>query len=188
MSVLRLILGVICGIAATGPMSVVMVLLHRRLPPRERYPLPPREIATKAVQQVAAPEDVDPAVRSALTWLAHFAYGGAAGALYAQGEHRLPGGPALRGPLFGLLVWMVSYFGLLPGLRVLTSAAEHPVRRSALMIAAHLVWGWFLATIYDVLFSDLLRGDTAFHASVRRHRDAQPGSEKEEGILGNLRI
>ena len=177
MRFLRLILGVICGIAATGPMSVVMVLLHRRLPPQERYPLPPREITTKAVQQLAVPEDVDPAMRSALTWLAHFAYGGAAGALYAERQRRLPGGAALRGPLFGLLVWTVSYLGLLPGLRVLRSATEHPVRRSALMIAAHLVWGGFLALIYEVLSSDLRRGDTAFHASTRRHRDTASSIE-----------
>ena len=89
MSFLRLVLGVICGIAATGPMSVVMVLLHRRLPDRERYPLPPREITMKAVGEVVEPEDLAPATRSALTWLAHFGYGGGAGALYAAAERRL---------------------------------------------------------------------------------------------------
>jgi uncharacterized membrane protein YagU involved in acid resistance len=153
-------------------MSVVMVLLHRRLPNRERYPLPPREITTKAVEQVAEPDEINPATRSALTWLAHFGYGGAAGALYAEAAQRLPGGVAVRGPLFGLLVWMVSYLGVLPGLRVLTPATEHPLRRSALMIVAHLVWGWVLATIYEVLFSDLRRESTAFHTSSRPHRDA----------------
>ena len=174
MSLLRLLLGVICGIAATGQMSVVMVLLHRRLPPQERYPLPPREITTKALEQIAEPREINPAVRSALTWLAHFAYGGAAGALYAGAERRLPGGSALRGPLFGLLVWTVSYLGLRPGLRVLTSATDQPVRRSALMIVAHLVWGWFLAVTYEVLFSDLRRVSTAFHESTRPPRDAEP--------------
>jgi hypothetical protein len=42
------------------------------------------------------------------------------------------------------------------------------------MIAAHLVWGWAIATIYHVLFSDLWRESTAFHASVRPHRDTNP--------------
>jgi uncharacterized membrane protein YagU involved in acid resistance len=173
MNLLRLLLGVICGIVATGPMSAVMVLLHRRLPERERYPLPPREITTKAVAQVAEPASIDPTMRSALTWLAHFGYGGAAGALYAEAERRLPGTASLRGPLFGLVVWAVSYFGLLPGLRVLTPVTEHPVRRSALMIVAHLVWGWCLATIYEVLFSDLRRESTAFHTSRRPHHDTE---------------
>ena len=131
MTFLRIALGFICGVVATGPMSVAMVLLHRRLPAHERYPLPPREITTKAVEQMAAPGELSSSTCSSLTSLAHFAYGGAAGALYAGSEHRLPGGAVLRGPIFGLLVWTVSYLGLLPGLRVLTPATEHPARRSA---------------------------------------------------------
>ena len=173
MTFLRLALGFICGVVATGPMSVAMVLLHRRLPARERYPLPPREITTKAVEQIVAPDDVKASTTSALTWLAHFAYGGAAGALYAGSERRLPGGSAVRGSIFGLLVWTVSYLGLLPGLRVLTPATEHPARRSALMIAAHLVWGSCVAAVFQVLFSDLWRESTAFHASQRPHLDTQ---------------
>jgi uncharacterized membrane protein YagU involved in acid resistance len=185
MSFLRLVLGVICGIAATGPMSVVMVLLHRRLPARERYPLPPREITSKAVERVVEPDEISPATRSVLTWLAHFGYGGAAGAFYAEAERRLPGRASVRGPLFGLLLWMVSYLGLLPGLRVLTPATEHPLRRNALMIAAHLVWGWFLAIFYQVLFSDLWRESTAFHASPRPHQDTEP--RIDEWVPGNYR-
>jgi uncharacterized membrane protein YagU involved in acid resistance len=172
MKLLRLILGVICGVVATGPMSVVMVLLHRRLPSRERYPLPPREITTRAVEQVTQPDEIDQSTRSALTWLAHFGYGGGAGAVYAETARRLPGAAAVRGPLFGLAVWAISYLGLLPGLRILTPATEHPLRRNVLMIAAHLVWGWTLAMIYEVLFSDLWRESAAFHASHRPHRDA----------------
>jgi uncharacterized membrane protein YagU involved in acid resistance len=174
MKLLRLVLGVICGVAATGPMSVAMVLLHRRLPARERYSLPPREITTRAVEGVAETNEIDPSTRSAITWLAHFGYGGVAGAIYAATERRLPGGVAARGPLFGLLVWTVSYLGLLPGLRILTPATEHPQRRNALMVAAHLVWGWVLGMIYQVLFSDLWREDPAFHASHRPHRDTGP--------------
>ncbi len=173
MTLLRLALGFICGVVATGPMSVAMVLLHRRLPARERYPLPPREITTKAVAQIADAGDVSASTTSALTWVAHFAYGGATGALYAGTERRLPGVPSVRGPLFGLLVWTVSYLGLLPGLGVLTPATAHPMRRSALMIAAHLVWGWCLATVFHVLFSDLWRESAAFHSSPRPPRDVQ---------------
>jgi putative membrane protein len=176
MTLLRLALGFICGVVATGPMSVAMVLLHRRLPARERYPLPPREITVKAVTTVMDRGDVTAATTSALTWLAHFAYGGAAGALYAGTERHLPGAAPVRGPLFGLLLWTVSYLGLLPGLHILTPATEHPLRRSALMIAAHLVWGWCIATVFQVLFSDLWRESTAFHASARPHRDTQSSS------------
>jgi uncharacterized membrane protein YagU involved in acid resistance len=172
-TILRLALGFICGVVATGPMSVAMVLLHRRLPARERYSLPPREITTVALEKIAEPGEVASPVFSALTWLAHFSYGGAAGAVYAGCEWRLPGPSVARGVSFGLLVWTVSYLGLLPGLRILTPATEHPIRRSALMIVAHLVWGGCLATVFQVLFSDLWRESTAFHASARRHQDSR---------------
>jgi hypothetical protein len=39
----------------------------------------------------------------------------------------------------------VSYFGIMPTLRILRPAHEHPLRRNALMIAAHLVWGSTMA-------------------------------------------
>jgi putative membrane protein len=156
-----------------------MVLLHRRLPSSERYPLPPREITTKAVGQFTEPAELRPETRSVLTWLAHFGYGGATGMLYACMERHLPGGPAIRGPLFGLLVWAVSYLGLLPGLHVLTPATEHPARRNALMLGAHVVWGWCLALFYDVLIGDISRQRTAFHTSPRRHRDADSPSGSE---------
>lgn len=180
MNLLRLVLGVICGIVATGPMSVVMVLLHRRLPAEERYPLPPREITTKAVEQVVEPGKINPATRSALTWLAHFGYGGAAGAIYAEAAGRVPVGAMVSGPLFGLLVWTTSYLGFLPGLRILTPATEHPLRRNALMIAAHLVWGWFLAMTYQILFSDLWRESTAFHTSPHPHHDTESCTDEEK--------
>jgi putative membrane protein len=110
-------------------------------------------------------------MRSALTWLAHFGYGGAAGALFSGTQHRFPGGFAVRGAWFGLLVWSGSYLGLLPALGVLKPATAHPIPRNALMIMAHVIWGLFLATIFEVLFSDLWRGNAAFHASPRRHLD-----------------
>jgi hypothetical protein len=98
-----------------------------------------------------------------------------------------PVGAAVRGPLFGLLLWAVSYFGLLPGLRVLTPANEHPLGRNALMIGAHLVWGGCLALIYQVLLSDLGRESTAFHTSPRPHRDTESGLEEDEWVSGNHR-
>lgn len=169
---LRLLLGFICGVVATGPMSVVMVSLHRWLPSQERYPLPPREITAKALAQVADPTQISPETRAALTWLGHFSYGGAAGALYVTTQRLLPRGTLLRGSLLGLFVWVVSYLILLPAFRVLTPATEHPGRRNALMIGAHLIWGWFLAALYEVLFSDLKKQSAAFDTSPHPHRDA----------------
>ncbi len=50
-----------------------------------------------------------------------------------------------RAPHTVLLVWTVSYFGIMPGLRILQPAHEHPLRRNGLMIVAHLVWGSTMA-------------------------------------------
>jgi hypothetical protein len=172
-STLRLLLGFICGVAATGPMSAIMVAIHRRLPAGERYPLPPREITMKAIERVPGGREIDPATRSALTWLAHFGYGGAAGALYAGANAVAVGSQKSteRGLLFGLLVWAVSYLGLLPGLGVLKPVTEHPVRRSGLMIVAHLAWGLILAGLYEVFTSDIGQEKAAFHGSLQPNRD-----------------
>ena len=170
-TLLRLLLGFMSGVAATGPMSAIMVAIHRRLPERERYPLPPREITTKALDRALGPGATNPAVRSALTWLAHFGYGGAAGALYAQSRVIGLNRNTTGGIVFGLLVWMVSYLGLLPGLRVLRPATEQPARRNALMIVAHVVWGALLAAFYQVFVSDLGDNKAAFHASSKSHKD-----------------
>jgi uncharacterized membrane protein YagU involved in acid resistance len=47
----------------------------------------------------------------------------------------------VNGVAYGLGVWTASYLGLLPALGLLAPATEHPARRNALMIAAHVVWG-----------------------------------------------
>ena len=59
--------------------------------------------------------------------------------------------PPLAGACYGLAVWAGSYLGLLPALGVLKPATEHPVRRIALMIAAHLVWGAALGATVPVI-------------------------------------
>jgi uncharacterized membrane protein YagU involved in acid resistance len=127
----RLLLGGIAGFTATLVMTSVMARLHRRLPERERYPLPPREI-TERVTGGGEPGIRDQAMA------AHFLFGGACGAALAA----LRPEPGLgEGAAAGVAIWAGSYFGWVPGLRILKSASGHPPRRNALMIAAHLVWG-----------------------------------------------
>src|SRR5688572_13093277 len=50
----RLLIGAVAGFVGTMAMTAAMNRLHRRLPAREKYPLPPREII-----DAAAPEDSD---------------------------------------------------------------------------------------------------------------------------------
>jgi hypothetical protein len=63
------------------------------------------------------------------------------GALYGPLSRAIPLPAPLAGPAFGLAVWAANYLGVLPALGLLRPATEHPPRRNALMIAAHLVWG-----------------------------------------------
>ena len=137
----RLILGALAGVAGTFAMTAAMRTMHRRLPPRERYPLPPREII-EGMAVAAGEHPWGEQRRRGATLAGHFGYGAATGALYALVE---PGGRILPGAAYGVLVWSGSYFGLMPALRILEPANRHPPRRNGLMIAAHLVWGGTMA-------------------------------------------
>lgn len=141
--------GALAGFAATLPMSVVMLAAREFLPPHEQYPLPPSEIVSDVAEKAGAEEAAAGPDHTLLTTAAHFAYGAAAGGLYAALPHRISPFPALNGTLFGLAVWTGSYLGLLPALGILRPATEHPARRNALMIAAHIVWGSTLGVLVE---------------------------------------
>jgi hypothetical protein len=136
----RLLLGGIAGCVATLPMTATIRAIHRRLPSHERYPATPRELIVSTAEAVGARLSEEPA--RDLTLSAHYAYGAAAGALIAAALPRpsLPAGAAA-----GTAVWAASYLGWIPAAGLLKPATEHPARRNAMMIAAHLVWGAALA-------------------------------------------
>jgi uncharacterized membrane protein YagU involved in acid resistance len=52
---------------------------------------------------------------------------------------------------FALLVWLVSYLGWIPAANILPPATDQPKRRNALMIAAHVVWGVSLGSVFALL-------------------------------------
>jgi len=137
----RLVIGGIAGFVATMAMTSAMRRLHRRLPAKERYPLTPREIVDAAV---APPPKVAPD----LTLVAHFVYGAGCGALIAAANPR-PG--RLGGAAAGGAVWLTSYMGWIPALGLLKPATRHPLRRDALMLGVHFVWGWAAAEAMNEL-------------------------------------
>ena len=138
----RILLGALAGLAATGPMTLAMKLMHEQLPRGEQYPLPPRQVTEGLAEKAGVNEHLGEEEREAATWVSHVAYGAACGALYgAVAGERVGGHPLLAGAGFGLAVWAGSYLGWLPAAGVLSPATEHPARRNALMIAAHVVWG-----------------------------------------------
>ena len=133
--------GALAGFLATAPMTLAMDAMHRQLPAHERYPLPPSDITAELTEEAGVRQHLDPPEHIALTMLAHFGYGAAAGALYGPISRHTGLSPVASGVVFGLGVWTVSYLGLLPALGILRSATEHPARRNELMIASHVVWG-----------------------------------------------
>ena len=133
--------GTVAGLAATAPMTGVMLALHRVLPARERYPLPPRQITMRVAEAVGVKQELGEPGREAATAVSHFGYGATAGALYGLLAPHIPGPPLVKGIGFGLAVWTGSYLGWLPAAGILPPATREPARRNALMIAAHVVWG-----------------------------------------------
>jgi hypothetical protein len=137
----RILLGALAGLAATVPMSLAMKLMHEQLPEHEQYPLPPRAVTMEIAEGAGVKEELDEPEREGLTWAAHFAYGAACGAAYAPLARRGGLPPVVSGAAFGVAVWAGSYLGWLPAAGIIRPATEHPPRRTALMIAAHVVWG-----------------------------------------------
>ncbi len=132
----------LAGLIATMPMTAVMLLMYRFLPRSEKYPLPPRQITMKMAQEMGAKDELDrPQERTAATLVGHFSYGVGAGAVYPLAAGWLPLPGWLRGILYGLVVWLVSYMGWVPAANLLPKPSDTPQRRNALMIAAHMVYG-----------------------------------------------
>jgi hypothetical protein len=138
----RALAGAVAGFTATLPMTLVMVGLHRLLPPAEKQPLPPRQITERLLEEGALRDDVKEDQLAGLTIASHFAYGGAAGSALGLATPFLPRPLALSGAAFGLIVWADSYLGWLPisGIMPISTAIRAPAR-TALMLAAHVVWG-----------------------------------------------
>lgn len=63
------------------------------------------------------------------------------GTLYPITVGRLPLPSFLKGIIFGIGVWLVSYLGWLPAANILPPATREPAARNILMILSHLVWG-----------------------------------------------
>jgi len=49
--------------------------------------------------------------------------------------------------------------GMLPALGILHPATEHPARRNALMIGAHIVWGTTLGLAVEQLFGQIAQAE-----------------------------
>jgi len=140
--------GAASGIAATAAMSALMVGAREVGMMSE---LPPHEIADRAVERTRARDDADRDDRDRLGWLAHFAFGAAAGTVYAvlRNRTRTPGGPLFHGSTYALAIWAVSYLGWIPAMRFLPQATDDEPGRPPTMIAAHALFGAVLGLLVE---------------------------------------
>ena len=74
---------------------------------------------------------------------AHFGFGAAAGALFSVVTHPVPAGlpKVVAGVGYGLGVWVASYAGWVPALRIMPPLAKDLPDRRRGMAAAHVVYG-----------------------------------------------
>lgn len=134
--------GAVAGLAATGPMTLVIMsgkavgLLHTP---------PPEQITKTAANKAQIDDNLSESGEDAAWLTAHFAYGAGCGAIYSLMRRWLPGSSVVSGLIFGGLVWFISYMGLLPGLRLYPKPEHDSNTRIAVMIAAHVVYGVTLA-------------------------------------------
>lgn len=173
--------GATSGAIATIPMTAVMLAGHRMLPRREQYPLPPREIVDKISEEAGIDKEAPEEVLRATTWISHFGYGAAMGGIYAAVKGSIPCPAQIRGPAFGTGVWIASYMGLLPALKILKPAEKHPLRRTALMIAAHLVWGTALQFLDEYLESSNINE----RLSLAKDKKNMATTGKEHNVKSN---
>lgn len=147
----QLLKGALAGLIATVPMTIAMKLMHQELPPKEKYPLPPRAVAMEIADRAGVKKYLDEDERYGLTVISHFGYGATVGALYAPLAPLIPLPASAGGASYGLLVWAGSYLGWLPAMDILRPATEHPARRNALMISAHFLWGVCTGLLVEAL-------------------------------------
>jgi len=139
----RWLTGAVAGLAATGVMSLVMLLARRVGVLGEP---PPRRLTRRLLSPLGPPQGRALDVAASL---AHFGYGAAIGSLFALLPARLR--TSSGGALFGLGVWAVNYAGFLPKAGLMPRPSRDRPGRPSAMIAAHLVYGVALARFERLL-------------------------------------
>jgi hypothetical protein len=135
------------GAAATLAMSAVMLAARRAGWLGEP---PPRRIVRLALRRAGAAPRRE-GTKDVLGAVTHLAFGAAAGALFEAGwarQGRRGAGP-LAGAAFGAAVWLVSYAGWIPALRILPPPQRDRPGRPGWMLLAHLVYGAALGALAD---------------------------------------
>ena len=144
--------GALAGLIATLPMTLFLIDQHRRLPPLQRYRLPPRVITDQAARRVGIRAPASESGKRARALAAHFTFGALCGLFFPAWGRNLNGVRSVAaGAYYGLGIWALSYLGWVPAMGLMAPATRQPVERNAMMIVAHLIWGATLAAAFQHL-------------------------------------
>lgn len=142
-SILR---GAWSGVMATSSMTMALFKGHKELPRREQSPLPPAILTDDIQRRLGVFPNARSEIKEQATLFSHFGYGALGGVAYALLADKVPvKSPVVKGTLFGLSVWAISYYGLIPALNLRPKGEHMTSKRNLMMIAAHVVWGTSLA-------------------------------------------
>jgi uncharacterized membrane protein YagU involved in acid resistance len=143
----RLVRGAVAGSIATGTMSCLMFggkAAGLLVTP------PPKEITHRAGEGAGVePHKVSKPAFTASWLAAHLGFGVGCGMLFTFLKPLFPGRVIAPGLVYGGLVWGVSYLGVLPALGLYPLPSRDSGSRTAVMIAAHAVFGITLAEIEE---------------------------------------
>jgi uncharacterized membrane protein YagU involved in acid resistance len=136
------------GFLATIPLTLVM-LATKKLTTGSFRPLPPDKVTHGVLKKI----DQDDLSRNQFEWVmwaSHFAFGAGAGSLWPMfSKATKPIPRPLRGPLYGLTVWLISYEVILPALNIVTRTTKAPRHRNLEVALSHLLWGYLVAKRYN---------------------------------------
>jgi hypothetical protein len=143
---MRLAMGAVSGVVATGVMTAAMGCFQQLGLLGEP---PPRRITRRLSSFAFGPFRPRGASLDAAALGAHFAFGASMGAVYGVVPRplRSPAGSVV----FGAAVWAANYAGWLPKAGLMPSPGRDRPGRPASMLASHLVFGAALSAMYDQL-------------------------------------
>ena len=147
--------GAIGGFIAGAPMGMFMLAVHSFLPKWQQYPLPPLLIVKSLASRVGLKKEMTGQQERISTVVAHFIYSGFVGIFYRPLTKKIALPTLIRGTIFGVLIWGISYLVLVPLLNIprSSSAQEQPLQRNLMMIVAHIIWGVITGEIEEHLFT-----------------------------------
>lgn len=138
--------GIWASVMATGSMTLTLFGYFKQLPFLQRSPLPPALLSKDIGKKTGLAENLDSQEQQLLTLVSHFGYGAVAGVAYTFLAQKIPvENPLLKGAMFGLAVWAASYYGLIPGLGLVSAGTKMTRQRNLMMAVGHLIWGSSLA-------------------------------------------